>query len=182
MKRLNKEVKERVMDFVERANSGEYETKWDNNGVPRVKEKKKIKQGKFSRAQGSRFELKVREDLTNQGWIVDKWTNNVDLEKNEIYPAKRKFNPFSRVMSIGTGFPDFITIKKVSNDVYHIHGVEVKMNGLLSKEEKEKCKWYLNKGIFSKIWIAKKGKKRGEIEYDDFMKRYGKNTVDFLNK
>ena len=47
------------------------------------------------------------------------------------------------------------------------------MNGILSKEEKEKCKWYLQKEIFSNIWIAKKGVKRGEIEYFDFAEKYG---------
>ena len=48
------------------------------------------------------------------------------------------------------------------------------MNGILSKEEKEKCRWYLKNGVFSAIWIAKKGKKRGQIEYDDFAEKYNK--------
>ena len=49
-----------------------------------------------------------------------------------------------------------------------IMGVEAKSNGYLTKEEKEKCKWYLDSNIFSKILIAKKGKKRGQIEYIEF--------------
>ena len=36
--------------------------------------------GKKSRDAGMRFERKVRADLESKGWIVDKWTNNVDLE------------------------------------------------------------------------------------------------------
>ncbi len=77
-------------------------------------------------------------------------------------------------MTIGTGFPDFISIKKISEEAYRVVGVEVKVNGILSKEEKEKCRWYLKKGIFSRIWIAKEGEKRGEIEYIDFAEKYNK--------
>ena len=121
-----------------------------------------------------RFELRVRNNLEKDGWIVDKWTNNVDLEGKKLVKAKRKFNPFIKILSIGTGFPDFIAIQPVHNELYRIIGVEVKMNGILSKEEKEKCKWYLQKRIFPNIWIAKKGKKRGEIEYMDFKERYEK--------
>ena len=74
---------------------------------------------------------------------------------------------------LGAGFPDFIAIQPVHDELYRIIGVEVKINGILSKEEKEKCKWYLQKGIFPNIWIAKKAKKRGEIEYVDFKEKYG---------
>jgi len=49
-----------------------------------------------------------------------------------------------------------------------VTGVEAKSNGYLDKEEKEKCKWLVANNIFSKILIAKKGKKRGEIEYNEF--------------
>lgn len=129
------------------------------------------KQGKRNRASGARFELKVRGDLESQGWIIDKWTNNVDFEKNKVVPAKRKFNPFLKVLVIGTGFPDFISIKP-SNKKYEVIGVEVKVNGWLNKIEKEKCKWLLKNKIFSKILIAKKGKKRGSIEYVDFSKKH----------
>ena len=133
----------------------------------------------LSRAQGARFELKVRKDLEDKERIVDKWSNNVDLVEGKLVQAKKnwKYNPFKKIMipsNQGTGFPDFISIKKVTDELYSVIGVEVKMNGLLSKEEKEKCAWYLKNKIFSQIWIAKKGLKQGQIEYVDFKERYGR--------
>ena len=153
-------------------------------------------QGKKSRAAGQRFELKVRKDLESKGWIVDKWTNNIkfteediglnedlgngerfvsDIQKaiwGKLIPAKHKFRGPGIPMAIGTGFPDFITFRTsvdVRRDKYYydVVGVECKSNGYLDKEEKEKCKWLLDNHIFSKIIIAKKGKKRGEIIYKD---------------
>jgi hypothetical protein len=149
-----------------------------------VKKKKRSysKQGKRNRAAGSRFELKVRKDLESQGYILDKWTNNVDFDPNgkgRIVPAKRKYNPFLRALSIGTGFPDFIAIKitKTGRGIKKdIIGVEVKRRGYLSKTEKEKCRFYLkNTKLFSKILIAKaiKDGRRINIEYIDFKKKYG---------
>ena len=142
-----------------------------------AKEKKDYsKQGKKNRAAGSRFELKVRKDLEAQGFILDKWTNNVDMEQGKIVPAKRKYNPFLRALSIGTGFPDFIAIKQIQEGSYNIIGVEVKINGTLSKIEKEKCRFYLKRKLFSEIWIAKaiKEGRKLNIEYIDFEKKYGK--------
>ncbi len=135
--------------------------------------KKKRAQGKRNRAAGARFELKVRTALENDRWIVDRWTNNVDLETGKLVKAKRKFNPFLKILGIGTGFPDLISFRKKGKD-YEIIGVEVKANGWLDKGEKEKCRFLLDKKIFSKILIAKKGEKRGEVEYIDFEKKYGK--------
>ena len=133
----------------------------------------KPKQGKKNRASGARFELKVRGDLEKQNWILDKWTNNVDLVEGKLVKAKRKFNPFSKVLTIGTGFPDFVCFRLCKDGKnYEVIGVEVKANGWLDRSEKEKCSWYLNKKIFSKILIAKKGKKKGEIEYTDFKEKY----------
>ncbi len=175
MERVDNEHKEEVMKkIVEAGNPDSYETSWDENGIPKSKKKSEIRKGKSSRARGARFELRVRKDLEEKGEIVDKWSNNIDLEKDVLIPAKRKFNPFSRVMTIGTGFPDFISIKKISKGAHFVVGVEVKINGILSKEEKEKCRWYLEKGIFSRIWIAKQGERRGEIEYIDFAEKYNK--------
>ena len=134
--------------------------------------KKNSIRGKKSRAAGARFELKVRNDLESQSWVIDKWTNNVDLEAGKLVKAKRKFNPYFKVLGIGTGFPDFIGIKRVGK-FYEVIGIEVKVNGWLDKIEKEKCKFLLNKKIFSRILIAKKGKERGKIEYIDFEKKYG---------
>ena len=47
-------------------------------------------------------------------------------------------------------------------------GVESKMDGKLDKIEKQKCRWLLKNNIFSKILIAQKGEKRGEIIYGAF--------------
>ena len=148
----------------------ELEHAFDSKGNLIFKKKSNVKKGKKSKAGGGAFELKVRRDLETKGWIVDKWTNNVDLNLNLIHPAKRKYNPFSKVMSIGTGFPDFLAFQKVEGKSYNIVGVEVKTSGTLSLEEKKKCKWYLDNGVFSRIWIAKK-KKEGRgvvVEYNDF--------------
>lgn len=179
MERMNKEIKERVMDFVDKSNSNEYETRWNEEGYKHVK-KSEIKKGKKSKAKGAKFELKVRDDLEKQGWIVDKWTNNIDLETGKIITAKKnwKFNPFRKAMmpsAQGTGFPDFISIKNISDGIYHVEGVEAKVNGILSKEEKEKCARYLQKKVFSKIWIASaiKTSKKIEIKYEDFFEKYG---------
>lgn len=181
MKRVEKVDKEHEQEILKRirkaGNSDNYETSWTDKGIPVSKEKKKIKRGKKSKAAGARFELLVRKDLEKKGRVVDKWSNNIDLETREVVPAKRKYNPFSKVMVIGTGFPDFISIKKASEGLYSVIGIEVKMNGTLSKVEKEKCAEYLKKGIFSAIWIAKKGEKRGEILYDDFSEKYGKKFL-----
>jgi len=141
-----------------------------------LEEKKEVQvtQGKKNRASGARFELKVRKDLEAHNWITDKWTKNVDLEKGELIPAKRKFNPFNRIMSIGTGFPDFIGFtpiigeKKDDYQVYKVIGVEAKSNGTLDKIEKEKCEFLLEREIFKNILIAKKSDKKGKIIYIDF--------------
>ncbi len=176
MKKIKKEDKEKFMEKIRKAGDPEnYETSWDEEGVAyKIKDKTEIKKGKKSKGSGARFELKVRRDLESKGKIIDKWNNNVDLDKAELIIAKRKFNPFSKAVTIGTGFPDFISFKHVHEGLYSVIGVEVKINGMLSKIEKEKCVWYLQKKIFSEIWIAKKGEKRGEIVYDDFMERYDK--------
>ena len=146
----------------------------------------KSEMGKKSKSAGMRFELKVRKDLESQGWIVDKWTNNVeflyqagnwdyieDAKVGKMHPAKsNRFNMRS------TGFPDFIAFrmcedrcfKMLNNPVYEVIVVEVKSNGTLRKIEKEKCQWYLDNNIFSKILIASKGDSRGEIVYKEFVR------------
>ena len=142
--------------------------------------KKNSKRGKKARAAGARFELKVRQHLEQMGWIVDKWTNTVDYERDgkigKVVPAKRKYNPFKKIMVIGTGFPDFICFKK-EKDNYDVIGIEVKSKGYLDKIEKDMCRWILDNKIFSRILIAKKGKKRGEIEYIDFGKKFNLNPT-----
>ena len=138
------------------------------------------KQGKKNRESGQRFELKVRKDLEKIGWVVDRWSNNVSdyPEENINLPSEerkdRKLVPAkSRFGMRTTGFPDFIAFRLVvvgdsGIASYEIFGVECKSNGYLDKIEKAKCKWLLENNIFSKILIAKKGKKRGKIEYVEF--------------
>ena len=175
MKRVNKENKEKIMEMIKKAGDpNNYETSWDEKGIPKSKKKSNVEKGRKSRARGARFELKVRKELEDRGWIIDKWTNNVDLEHGKLVKAKRTYNPFMKVMVIGTGFPDFIAFKRI-NKKYDIIGIEVKTKGYLDKDEKEKCVWYLQREIFSQIWIAKavrKGRKI-EIEYIDFKEKYG---------
>ena len=144
-----------------------------------VKKRNYSKQGKRNRAAGSRFERKVRKDLEEKKFVVDKWTNNIDLEKKKIVPAKRKYNPFKKAMVIGTGFPDFICIKLSKSSKKEIIGVEVKRKGYLKPEERKKAKWYLDNNIFSKILIAKESKSKEDkrktrIDYTDFAKKYDK--------
>tara|TARA_Y100000034_G_C6876867_1_gene401178 strand:- start:1075 stop:1626 length:552 start_codon:yes stop_codon:yes gene_type:complete len=156
--------------------SGEIETthKIDfEDGKTKLKLKSGVKRGKLARAQGGRFELKARQHWEERDWILDKWTNNVDLEVGKLIIAKKKYNPFKGFMVLGTGFPDFIALKPRSNGTYDVIGVEVKMNGILSKEEKAKCQWYLDNGIFSQIFVSKKGIKKGVIEHVDFAERWG---------
>lgn len=144
--------------------------------MPTKKSSKKSETGKKSRARGQRFEAKVRQNLEELGWIVSKWTNTVDYEKNKIAPAKRKYNPFLKALSIGTGFPDFMCFKRNSEGNYEIVGIEVKSNGYLDKTEKGMCIWLLENKIFQRILIAKRVKEgRGAgIEYIDFEVKYNK--------
>ena len=148
----------------------------------------KKKQGKKNKAAGTRFELKVRKDLESSGWIVSKWMNNIELAKEnsldvvgipiedgkflygKLIPAKHKFRGTGIPMAIGTGFPDFIAFRGISGSAIpkEVIGVEVKSNDYLDKSEREKCKWLLENYIFSKILIASKGTKRGQIAYKEF--------------
>jgi hypothetical protein len=139
-------------------------------------EKKKVdfeKQGKANRRRGQLFEVKVREDLEDKGWIVTKWMNTVDFDRDKVAPAKRKYNPFTKALSIGTGFPDFLCFKK-NGDLFEVIGVEVKSNGSLDQAEKGQCVWYLEKGIMPRILIARKKKEgvRVVVQYEDFREKY----------
>ena len=145
-----------------------------DDGTIKLKKKSDMKRGSKSKAAGGAFELRVREDLIEKGWIVDKWSNNIDIDEDKVVPCKRVFRRFNAamgVMTIGTGFPDFVCFEK-RGDLYKVIGVEVKMNGTLSRVEKEKCKWYLDRGIFSEILIASKIQERKggkiRVEYVDF--------------
>jgi hypothetical protein len=159
----------------------EHEIDFDENANIVLKKKVNVKKGSKSRASGAQFERRVRKDLEEKRWIVDKWSNNLDLENNKIIPAKRLFKRFKNnmgVMTIGTGFPDFICLQKMDN-YYKIVGVEVKINGKLRKEEKEKCAWYLKNKTFNEVWIAKKEKEGRKIKvvYENFEEIYPKFLV-----
>lgn len=80
----------------------------------------KSKQGKKNRAAGVRFELKVRNKLETDGWIVDKWTNNVDLEERKLVKAKRKFNPFLKAP--GFCSPKHFFLPEATLLFHHSHG------------------------------------------------------------
>ncbi len=132
----------------------------------------KSERGKKSRAKGIAFEAKVRQDLEGMGWVVAKWTNTVDYEKRKVVPAKRKYNPFLKALSVGTGFPDFVCFKR-KEEGFDVIGLEVKGNGYLDQVEKGMCIWLLENKVFSRILIARKSKERGKVEYIDFNVKYG---------
>ncbi len=141
----------------------EHDIDFDDEGNVVLKKKVKVRMGSKSRAGGSQFEARVRKDLEEKGWVVDKWSNNVDLDEGKVVPCKRKFNPFNKVMTIGTGFPDFVCFQLMEGGRYKVIGVEVKMNGNLSRVEKEKCVWYLERKVFSEILVASKVKEKNRV-------------------
>lgn len=177
---MDAERKEEILDLINKAgDSKNYEVKWDDKGIPQVRTKTEIKKRKKSRKSGLDFESRVRLDLEEKGWIVSKWPNQVELIEAKIIPAKQtwKFNPFRKTMmpsAQGTGFPDFIAFQKISEKGYNIIGVEVKVNGQLDREEREKCFWLLDNNVFNEIWVARK-KKEGNrvlVEYINFKEKY----------
>jgi len=133
------------------------------------------KLGKLSRARGARFELRTRKDLEGLGWTVSKWMNNVDLEEGKLIQSKQKYNPFARAFRTATGFPDFICFKKLKNN-FEVILLEVKRTGMLDKEEKLKCQWYLENNIVDKILIAIEERVKNKIivKYVDFKEKYPK--------
>lgn len=193
-----------------------------------MKNPKKVKMGKKSKAQGSAFEKKTREDLIEKGWIVDRWSNNVEINlegcrclmpvdpsdensenwqcgqyydalkkkmycgkcKGKLIPAKvtwRRTPHGMFPMGLNSGFPDFIAFKKIEHiqihdgdstqisikhhNLYEVIGVESKLTGTLDKLEKQKCRWLIDKDIFSRILVSKKLKIKNKIvvEYIDFV-------------
>lgn len=133
------------------------------------------KQGRRNQINGANFENRVRKNLEENGWIVNRWNNNIENDK--IIPAKQGY-----YRKTSTGFPDFMVYKekriKINEgfEAYNIDGtyeilfIECKSNGYLKPEEKEKAKWYLNKGYCSKFIVAKKIKEKNriKIEYKEF--------------
>lgn len=113
-----------------------------------------IERGKKARRSGLKFEQKVRHDLEDKGFFVTKCGNNVDLDSNEIIQAKRMFNPYSRALTLGTGFPDFVAWRRNADMTWKIIGVESKKRKFLTKEEKAKILVYKEKKTFDEILIA----------------------------
>ena len=149
----------------------------------------KVKQGRRNRANGASFELRVRKDLEKKGWMVDKWSNNVELPeydiimgtecqigKGKLHPAKRKYAGPGRPMAIGTGFPDFVCISVhdlSTPQTYRVQFVECKTNGKLDKIEKQKCAWLQEQGYSILIASKTKVKNRIVIKYENFFEKYG---------
>ena len=50
----------------------------------------KVKQGKRNRANGATFELRVRKNLEERGWMVDKWSNNIEFGGSKILKDTKK--------------------------------------------------------------------------------------------
>ena len=120
---------------------------------------KKVKMGKRKKAEGAAFERRVRDDLEEKGWIVDKWTNNVELtmmdkgidveketqdnhdvkmiikEYQELFGklvrAKAKWAGPNRPMMMGAGFPDFVALRR--NPEYPNINVNYEVIGVESK-------------------------------------------------
>lgn len=182
---MEKEKKDEggILEVARKIETGEYETAWDANGKPILKNKKNVAEGKKSKKKGLDFETRVREYLENDNWIVAKWPNNIDLHERKIVPAKKtfKYNPFRKMMmpgAQGTGFPDFISFKPNGSGGYMIWGIECKVNGQLDREEREKCAFLLDNNIFSEIVVAKKIKKGREVKVEMvfFREKYLKET------
>lgn len=126
----------------------------------------KVKQGKRNKRMGADFERRVRKDLEEKGWIVSKWQNTI--KNNKCVGASP-----GRFRMMQTGFPDYIVyglVDGIKKPYYIVHFIECKVNGYLSKAEKEKAKWYLDNNYCSKFLIAKKVKEKNriKIEYKEF--------------
>jgi len=84
MERIKKDHEEEIMKRIKEAgDSSNYETSWDDKGIPKSKKKSEVKRGKKARASGTKFENKVREDLEKKGWTVAKWTDNIEFYEEE---------------------------------------------------------------------------------------------------
>lgn len=148
--------------------------KFTNN----VKFEKNIKE--FSVCKGHHPHTEIEIDGKKTGYHMEP---GYTIE-GKLVPCKPKFNPFTKSLMMNSGgFPDFIAFRTSNMPIhsdcslgetnlwtkgYENLGVESKMDGKLDKEEKEKCRWLLENNIFSKILIAQKSEKRGEIIYKEF--------------
>ena len=111
--------------------------------------------GRKARKKGVSFELETRKDLMAKGWVVTKFDN--DVINGELKQAKKSFNPFTKRIGVGNGFPDFLAMRVMKDDGvinYRVYGVESKKAKYLDSEEKEKVRWLLKNNIFEKILVA----------------------------
>lgn len=102
--------------------------------------------GKQNRAMGAKFERKVKKELEDDNWIVEKWGNNVDLEFGGIIRAKPKWFK-GKPIGLGSGFPDFLALKKLASGNWDVMFVECKSNGKMLKDEKDKMRILEDKGF-----------------------------------
>lgn len=116
----------------------------------------KKKQGRRNRLNGAIFERRVRADLISKCFFVDRWTNNV--QDGKCLSAKT-----NRFGSRTTGFPDFLAYRLRPGDIYEINFIECKMNGSLSKIEKEKAQLYLKRNYCHHFYIAYKTKEKNRV-------------------
>ena len=128
-------------------------------------------QGAKNRRNGGIFERKVRDEMRDKGWIVDHFTNNIDLDNNKIITAKS-----NQWNSRTTGFPDFVMFKphiysamgKTGEPlVYDLIFVECKCNGILSKKEKLKMEFLRKQG--HKCFVAYKDETGKKILYRELL-------------
>lgn len=101
------------------------------------------KLGKRNLRRGREFENRVRKELEGKGFIVARWTNNIDLNLKKFIQAKQ-----GKFRKVSTGFPDFIVING-SNSFYF---VECKRKGYLDREEKEKVEIIKKMGF--RVYLA----------------------------
>ena len=133
----------------------------------------------------------VEFETTSIDTEEDGYVQSKVLVKGKCVAAKAKWRGPKAPMMLGQGFPDFITyrlydeeenfydtgaIPKKPIKMYEVVFVEAKTNGQLSKIEREKAKWYLEKGYCKKFLIAEKTKEGRKVivKYVDFEEKYGK--------
>jgi len=139
-----------------------------------------VKQGKRNRRKGTDFEAKVRKDLEETGYTVTRWNNQINLETEEIVPAK-----ITRFHKNTTGFPDFVAFEKLGRTTpgirtYKIYFVECKFNGILSKIEKQKMNILKKMGHYCFTAYNENGKVRYRefVEYKESSGVRGKKAGD----
>ena len=111
------------------------------------------KQGKKNRLKGKKFEVDTYKKFSEEGWAVTKWRNQIDLQTDEIIPAKNHYLP-GRGNVMGSGFPDFVMFR-IDDDFKHLYEVmfvECKISNKLDKTEKLKMQALKNMG--HNVYIA----------------------------